>query len=99
MVSFWLVDGGPDAERFAHKYYAIRIWGTPTVLANFVFLGWLLGMQNAGAALLFPVIVNAINIVLDLVFVVYLEMDIDGVAIASLIAEYVGMGLGISFAT
>lgn len=52
-------------------------------------------MQNARAALLFAITVNMANILLDVLFVVYLEMDADGVALASVIAEYVGLGLGV----
>ena len=58
----------------------------PVFVANFVLIGWLLGMQNARGALAIMLTINLTNIALDLLFVVYLGMDVDGVAAASLAA-------------
>jgi MATE family multidrug resistance protein len=89
-----LIDASAEVEHHARAYFAIRVWGAPAALSNYVVLGWFLGMQNARAGLLLQVVINGVNIVLDLVFVVGLGMAVEGVALATLIAEYTGLALG-----
>ena len=87
--------GASDAvSAHTRTYYAIRIWSAPAALANYVILGWYLGLQNARAGLIIQVVINALNIVLDLAFVVGLAMAVEGVALATVIAEYAGLALG-----
>ena len=54
-----------------------------------------MGRQNARVPLLITLLVNTVNILLDLLFVVELGMTIEGVAWASVIADYSGLGLAI----
>ena len=96
--AFAIVEASADVEALAREYFFIRICGAPATLANFVLLGWFLGMQNSRAMLAQMVCVNAVNIVLDLVFVVGLDMGVAGVAAASAIAEYAGLALGLALA-
>ena len=63
-----------------------------------MLIGWFLGLQNARVPLLIFLTINATNIVLDLLFVIGLGMKIEGVALASVIAEYTALCVGISFA-
>ena len=93
-----LIGAEPDVEAFAAEYFSIRIWSAPGTLANYVIIGWFLGLQNARVPLLIFLTVNITNIVLDLVFVLQLGMKVDGVALASVIAEYTGMLVGLGFA-
>ena len=91
---------GPDAETeaFALEYFFIRIWSAPGTLANFALIGWFIGLQNARVPLLIFLTINITNIVLDLVFVLVLGMKVDGVALASVFAEYSGLIVGGLFA-
>lgn len=91
---------GPDPEvaPLAAEYFTIRIWAAPATLANYALVGWFIGLQNARVPLLMVVITNTTNIVLDLFFVLGLGMTVDGVALASVIAESLGAGVGIFFA-
>ncbi len=91
-----LMDASPEVERHARAYYAIRIWGAPAALATTAMLGWFLGIQNARACLYLQVAINGLNIVLDLVFVLGLGMAVEGVALATVIAEYAGLALGLA---
>ncbi|MDH3966579.1 MAG: MATE family efflux transporter [Rhodospirillales bacterium] len=95
-TAFWLFEASDRVEGFARSYYAIRIWSAPAALANYAMLGWLLGTRRAGAVLLLQVVLNGINIVLDLVFVLGLGWGVEGVALASLLAEFGAMGLGLA---
>ena len=97
-AAFAIVEAGAEVEALAREYFSIRIWGAPATLANFVLLGWFLGMQNSRALLAQMVCVNAVNIALDLIFAVGLEMGVAGVAAASAIAEYAGLALGLVIA-
>ncbi|MBK1670548.1 MATE family efflux transporter [Rhodovibrio sodomensis] len=95
-LAFWLVETSPQVEGFAREYYAIRIWSAPFALTNYAVLGWLLGTQRARTALVLQVVLNGTNALLDLAFVYGLGWTIAGVAAASLIAEIVAAGLGLS---
>ncbi|MEM9334020.1 MAG: MATE family efflux transporter [Pseudomonadota bacterium] len=79
-------------------YFSIRIWSAPATLASYVLIGWFIGLQDARIPLIMVIVVNAVNIVLDLVFVLFLGMTVDGVALASVIAEYTGVIVGLVFA-
>jgi MATE family multidrug resistance protein len=88
----------PEVETSAQLYFSIRIWSAPGTLANYVLIGWFLGLQNARVPLLIFLTINITNIVLDLLFVLGLGMKVDGVALASVIAEYSGLLVGLGFA-
>jgi MATE family multidrug resistance protein len=90
---------GPDAAvaGFADQYFSIRIWSAPATLANFALIGWFLGLQNARVPLIVVLVINVTNIILDLVLVVVVGMKVDGVAIASVIAEFTGAAVGLGF--
>lgn len=78
----------------ATEYFHIRIWGAPAALAGYAVLGWLIGTQNTALALAIQVFMNGLNIVLDIVFVLGLDMGVEGVAYATLISEISGAALG-----
>ncbi|WP_229381839.1 MATE family efflux transporter [Spiribacter sp. 2438] len=95
----WL--GGSDAVSAEAQIYAqLRVLSAPAVLANYVLIGWFLGRGFSRVTLLLMVVNNLVNIVLDLVFVVGFGMTTDGVALASVIADYttVLLGLGLAMA-
>ena len=93
-----LIGGEPDVQASAYEYFSIRIWSAPGTLANFVMIGWFLGLQNARVPLLIFLTINTTNIVLDLLFVIGLGMKVDGVALASVIAEYTALLVALGFA-
>lgn len=97
-IAFSVVEASGEVESLASEYFHIRILGAPATLANYVFLGWFLGVGHARAALYMQVFLNAINIVLDLVFVLVLDWGVAGVAAATAIAEYCAIGLGVLLA-
>ena len=84
-------------QRYAREYAEIRVWGLPAALANIVIIGWLLGQHQAKKVMWLLVTINMINLILDLIFVLYLNMEVRGVAFATLIAEISGLLLGLQF--
>ncbi|EPC02852.1 multidrug transporter MatE [Litchfieldella anticariensis FP35 = DSM 16096] len=91
----WLLDGSEVATELAAEYAQIRILSAPAVLANYAILGWFLGQQNSRVTLAILVLTNSVNIVLDLAFVIGLGMTSDGVAWASMIADYTALAFGL----
>ncbi|CCN50731.1 DNA-damage-inducible protein F (Multi antimicrobial extrusion protein) [Vibrio nigripulchritudo MADA3029] len=99
-ISDWVFtfsDASEQVKHYGQQYFAIRAWSAPAALANFVILGWLLGTQNAKAPMWIVIISNLTNIILDVIFVIGLGWKVEGAALASVLADYSGMTLGLFF--
>ena len=98
----WLMytafEASAAVEDFSATYIAIRIWSAPAALVNYALLGWFIGLGRMRLVLLVQVAMNGLNIILDLVFVLGLGMTVDGVALATVIAEIFGMILSLALA-
>ncbi len=93
------VVGGSDAVlEQARRFLEIRWLSAPASLANLVLLGWLLGVQYARAPVILLIVGNVLNIVLDLWLVMGLHMNVQGAALATVIAEYATMFIGLLMA-
>lgn len=90
-----MLDGSEAVESSARKYFEIRIWAAPISLAHLAVMGLLLGHGETKLLLLLQLILNCTNIVLDIVFVVFLEMGVEGVAYATVIAEVLALFAGL----
>lgn len=97
-LAFWLLEGGEALETLADGYYRVRIWSAPAALANYAVLGCLIGLQNTRAALVQQLVLNLTNVALDLLFVLVLEWGVAGVAVASVISEYLALAVGLGLA-
>ena len=97
-IALFLLGGDATTRSLAGTYFSIRVWSAPGTLANYVMIGWFLGLQNARVPLLIFLTINVTNILLDLLFVIGLGMKIEGVALASVIAEYTALGVAGAFA-
>ncbi len=84
-----------EVEDLAQKYLQIRVYSAPAAIALFGITGWLIAKEKTRAVLLLQLVLNGINIVLDLVFVLKLGWGVEGVAIATLIAEWSGLIFGL----
>ncbi len=97
-IAIALLGGDAETQQHATTYFSIRVWSAPGTLANYALIGWFLGLQNARVPLLIFLTINITNILLDLLFVLVFGMKVDGVALASVIAEYSGLLVGGAFA-
>ncbi|MCO5131732.1 MAG: MATE family efflux transporter [Xanthobacteraceae bacterium] len=95
---FNLMGGSEAATTAAKSYFHIRLWSAAFMLGNYVILGWLVGLARTGIALGIQVGVNLLNMVLTVVFVLWLRWGIEGAAYATVIAETVGFGGGLGVA-
>ncbi len=91
-AGFYLIDGSKNVEQYAIDYFYIRIFAAPAALSLFSIQGWLLGLQNAKYPLYISLLVNFSNIFLNLLFIYQFDMNSNGVALGTLISQYVGVG-------
>jgi MATE family multidrug resistance protein len=56
-----LMGASPEVTRAAEAYFHVRIWSAPFALANYVLLGWFVGLARASTALALQAAINAIN--------------------------------------
>ena len=97
-LALGLVGAGAAVTPEAQTYVDIRIWAAPAALANYAFIGWFIGLHRTRSVLALVLVMNLTNILLDLVFVIGLGYRTGGVALASLIAEYLGLLVAIGLA-
>ena len=74
-----------NIQKVAYTYFKILIWGAPFVLTNYVLLGWLMGLGNVKSSMTMQISGNLLNILLDILFVIFLDYKVEGVAYATLI--------------
>ncbi|WNY89044.1 MATE family efflux transporter DinF [Leclercia adecarboxylata] len=94
-LALHIVGGSEDVLHQARRFLEIRWLSAPASLANLVLLGWLLGVQYARAPVILLVVGNLLNIELDLWLVIGLKMNVQGAALATAVAEYVTLLLGL----
>ncbi|AFJ48720.1 MATE family efflux transporter DinF [Shimwellia blattae] len=93
-LALHLVGGSDAVLHQARRFLEIRWLSAPAALANMVLLGWLLGVQYARAPVILLVVGNILNIVLDLWLVVGAGMNVQGAALATVVAEYATLATG-----
>ncbi|WP_278922556.1 MULTISPECIES: MATE family efflux transporter [Pseudophaeobacter] len=93
--AFSLAPTSAEVETLARDYLQIRIWGAPATIALFAVTGWLIAVENTRGVFVLQIWMNGINIALDLWFVLGLDWGVEGVALATLIAEWSGLALGL----
>ena len=81
----------------ASTYFRICVWGAPAVLGLYSLTGWFIGVQNAKYPLYVALAQNAINIAASLTFVFLFRMEVAGVALGTLVAQYCGFFLSLVF--
>lgn len=94
-AAFAVAPASDTVEGFARAYLTIRIWGAPATIALYAITGWLIAVERTRSVLIVQVLMNGLNIGLDLWFVLSLGWGVQGVAVATLIAEWSGLALGL----
>ena len=94
-VAFFAAPASHAVETLAHEYTGIRIFSAPAAICVFAITGWLIALEKTKAVLALQLATNGINIVLDIVFVLWLDFGVRGVAYATVIAECTGLALGL----
>ena len=101
---FWLIptaitlmDGSEQAQMLATTYCQIRIWGAPATLIQYALIGAYIGLHKPKASLVILIIINSLNIIFDLLFVVVFDFNVAGVAFATILAEYCGVAVSLFY--
>ncbi len=95
-IALYLIGPSEEVTGLAQQYFDIRVWSAPATLTQYAVLGWLFGTQRAGSALAVQLVMNLLNVALDLLFVLGFGMGVSGVALGTVLAEYVGVLFGVS---
>ncbi|MFK7938851.1 MAG: MATE family efflux transporter [Roseovarius sp.] len=93
--AFKVAPASDEVETLARGYMSIRIWSAPAMIAIFGLTGWLIALERTRAVLVLQLWMNGVNVLLDLWFVLGLGWGVEGVAIATFIAEWSGLGFGL----
>lgn len=93
-IGLTLMNPSEQVAELAADYAAIRIWSAPAVLCQYTLVGWLIGIQFPRAPMIMLIVANSLNIVLDVLFVTVLGWNSQGVAVATVIAEYSAAAIG-----
>ncbi len=94
-LAFRLAPASAEVEGLAWTYMSIRVWSAPAMIALFGLLGWLIAQERTGAVLLIQLAMNGANVGLDLVFVLGFDWGVSGVAWATFLSEWLGLGFGL----
>lgn len=86
----------PDAvTEITAEYFRIRIWAAPATLLVYAMTGVLFGQGRARAVLALQLQLNISNALLNLLFVIGLDMGVAGVALGTLMAQWLSAAFGI----
>ena len=77
----------------ARLYLNIRIWGVPAQVFTSMLLGFFVGMQNTRIALVTVSVAQLVNLVLNVTLVYGFGMTTDGIALGTVISEYLALAL------
>ncbi|MDB0044463.1 MATE family efflux transporter [Planktomarina temperata] len=94
-AAFWIAPASEEVEGLARAYMSIRVWSAPAAIAIYGLSGWLIAQERTRAVLMIQLFMNVTNIILDFWFVLGLGFGVEGVAVATLIAEWGGLVLGL----
>jgi MATE family multidrug resistance protein len=86
----------PEAVvELTRNYFDIRIWGSPAALLIYAVSGALFGLAKIWAVLAQQLLLNISNAVLNVIFVVVLGMGVAGVALGTVIAQWMAAIVGV----
>ena len=80
-----------EVERYALIYFAIVVMGAPAILTTNAMNGWFIGMQNSWYPMAVSIVTNLTNIGLSAFLVLSEGQGIEGIAIGTLVSQWLGM--------
>lgn len=91
----WLMQVSEENTALVSTYYNICIWGAVAVLGQYGLTGWFIGMQNTRIPMTVAIVQNVTNILLSVAFVYVFGMKIEGVALGTVLSQWVAFGLAL----
>lgn len=95
MVALKLAGGSADVNAAVADYFHVRIFAAPFSLANYAILGWLTGQGYTGRALALQAGMNALNMALSAILVLWAGYGVAGAGLAALVGEALGAVVGV----
>lgn len=96
-LAMGIVSGSNELKAIARRYFFVNIWAAPALLSMYSFKGWFIGMQNSKIPMAIAIVINVVNIGMSCMFVFVFKFDIEGVALGTVIAQYIGLGMAVCF--
>ncbi len=94
-IGLWFLGGSADVQAATSRYFDIRVYSAPFLLANYAMLGWFIGLGRAGTGLVLQLVLNGLNIGLSVWFVIGFGWSVEGVALATVLSEIAATALGV----
>lgn len=96
LLSLRAFDTSAELAELTTQYYSIRILSAPATLGLYVVVGALVGLQRMRAVFAVQILLTISNLILNLLFFNFSDLQIKGVAIASVVSEYGALLLGLA---
>lgn len=93
-IGLYLMDASASVSAPATRYFDIRILSAPAALMNYAILGHVLGQGKGRLGLLLQLVLYVTNIALSILLGLSLGWGLEGVAWATVVAEYFGVLVG-----
>ena len=90
-LMLWLIGPTPDVRPLAVSYFHIVVWGAPAMLSLYALTGWFIGMQDTRTPMVVSIVQNVTNIIASLLLVYGFGLKVEGVALGTVVAQYVGV--------
>ena len=95
-LGFWVMQVSPELQDAASAYFDIRIWTAPATLGGLAFLGWYLGREESGHALVMTVVANLANVAFNYLFIIHMDLNAFGAGLATLVAQYLQLAVALA---
>mgnify|MGYP000601524162 FL=1 len=92
--AFQVSPASAEVEAMARDYMGIRVFSAPAAISLYGITGWLIALERTRGVLVIQLVMNGLNIALDVLFVLGLGWGVEGVALATFIAEWSGLAVG-----
>jgi multidrug resistance protein, MATE family len=92
-AAFLWLGGSEDVQRIGRQFFEIVVLAMPATLTLQVFQGWFYGVKHPVFPVVLTILVNLLNIALNLTLVWGFGLKAEGVALATLTAQWAGLAL------
>lgn len=94
-LGLWAMGGSVELHTLTSEYFFIRLLGAPATLVTYVIIGTLIGQQRTRNVFWLQLLLNLMNVALNLLFFEFTDWHVKGVALATVISEYVALAVGL----
>ena len=78
-----------ETQKLIKTYISVRVLSVPAEFIIYILVGFYLGIQKTNISSLFIILLSALNIVFSSFFVLSLNLNVFGVALGTLLANYI----------